>query len=570
MAKENNYLLGKGEMLASTVEVPSGGGDKNPPYSFNEAKRRLSPRISAVATEVAKLPPEACPNDSAVAIVTLHPRYVSKSEFPDRLLRSANLEVVGSRLRSLKPESWGVDRKPSVAFGEDLFVAGKRSSFVRLAEELPFWTADDPGARALEQIEDIGPFLASDKIPEGGKDGRLFEVVLHNGKTEEIPRAFEAYARAIGLEPFPDRRRDIGGLTFFPVRGDASHLSNLATFSFVRVARAMPGLRPLQPTLTRAKVLASIELPEVDSADPSVRVAILDGGLPDSADLSRWVNLIDAPEIGPAEPDLQKHGLAVTSAFLFGSVDQGTARQPFCTVDHVRVLDTETEHSGDWLYLDVLDRIDSFLKESIADYEFINISVGPHLPCADDDVNQWTATLDQRLARSDTLATVAAGNAGEDDPESGLNRIQPPSDGVNVLSVGACTTEGAHWARASYSCVGPGRTPGIVKPDGLSFGGSAESPFYVLSETSPPRVSGTRGTSFAAPATLATCASVRVQLGEALSPLAIRALLIHRADSAGHQREDVGWGRLPSNHADLITCDDDEALIVYQVTCSPV
>ena len=42
MARENNFLLGKGEKLTGIVDIPSGGGPKNPPYEFSKAKTRLN------------------------------------------------------------------------------------------------------------------------------------------------------------------------------------------------------------------------------------------------------------------------------------------------------------------------------------------------------------------------------------------------------------------------------------------------------------------------------------------------------------------------------------------------
>jgi len=50
----------------------------------------------------------------------------------------------------------------------------------------------------------------------------------------------------------------------------------------------------------------------------------------------------------------------------------------------------------------------------------------------------------------------------EDDFDSGVARIQY-FDAVNVVGVGACDSLGKKWKRASYSSLGPGRTPGIMK-----------------------------------------------------------------------------------------------------------
>jgi hypothetical protein len=46
--------------------------------------------------------------------------------------------------------------------------------------------------------------------------------------------------------------------------------------------------------------------------------------------------------------------------------------------------------------------------------------------------------LDDRLAGGNIFTPVAAGNAGHRDTLSGLNRVQSPSDAVNLLCVGVC------------------------------------------------------------------------------------------------------------------------------------
>ncbi|WP_338125545.1 hypothetical protein [Pseudomonas proteolytica] len=75
------------------------------------------------------------------------------------------------------------------------------------------------------------------------------------------------------------------------------------------------------------------------------------------------------------------------------------------------------------------------------------------------------------------MATVAVGNDGD---ITGADRIQPPGDMVNALAVGSADTSGKKWKRASYSCIGPGRSPGYVKPDGVAFGGSDTETFKVF------------------------------------------------------------------------------------------
>ncbi|HEX4951766.1 MAG TPA: S8 family peptidase [Thermoanaerobaculia bacterium] len=566
MARRNNYLLGKGERLTAPVEVPSGGAPKNPPYTFASAKRRLSKKLSETVNAMSSLPAAACPRDEAVAILTLHPRYIAKSDFPRDLLEQVGVRAVGSRLRMIEPEQWGTTKHPPQAMGQDIFVAGPRANFRRWTTELPTWSESTRGADKLAQVEDIRPFAAGDKVRRMPTDRarHVFEVVLHNGGDEEILRAFERYALRLGAEPLMERRRDVKGLSFVPVTSTAPGIIDLATFAFVRVTRSMPTLRPLVPSILRKTIGPRVSLPEGGPLDPSSRVLIFDGGLPRLPDLSNWVSLIEPENIGPSVPALEEHGLAVTSAFLFGSMqppdDPG---QPLCHVDHVRVLDASTG-MNDLEYVDVLDRILEVLQQDEGEHEFVNISLGPDVACLDDEVSLWTAALDEHLVEPARLVTVAAGNDGELDSDLGLNRIQPPADGVNVLSVGAATSREDDWQRAAYSCTGPGRTPGIVKPDGVSFGGSDDEPFMVLGASSAPRAVGVKGTSFSAPYALRAGVSVRVQLGNELNPLAVRALLVHQADCRDSCRREVGWGRFPDNFGDLITCNDNEVLVVYQ------
>ena len=328
----------------------------------------------------------------------------------------------------------------------------------------------------------------------------------------------------------------------------------------------MPRLRTLRPTVGRATGRVSVALPDSTFAGDLERAAVFDGGIPDEARaaLAPWVTLIEPEGIGPAEPELEDHGLAVTGALLFGPTAHGTALgTPLCSVDHVRVLDSASDEPGEAASYVVLDRIVKHLRDNAGKYALVNISLGPEMAIEDDEVSLWTSTLDTILAPGGIVASVATGNDGERDRPAGLHRIQPPSDGVNVLSVGAADRLDDGWNRAAYSSFGPGRSPGIVKPDGLAFGGDDASPFGIVNRFL--GIDFWTGTSLAAPFALRSAAAVRAQLGDRLSPLAIRALLIHRASSLdGHDWREVGWGRFESSGRLTVTCDDDEAVIVYQ------
>ena len=568
MPEDRNYLLGFGERLIVPIDIRKRGASKEAAYSFEEARARLASMLERTVAELDALPANACPDGETVASITLHPEYYAKSHFPGRFLRSADLRAVGSRPRRVRPDKRSRGREPEEALTTQLFVAGKRSSFRRIARETPERKPDAAGSSELPTIERVSAFAAEERLralPEG--EGRLpIEVVLHASEDPSdrfILASFHDYLEELGLDP-PSRHIFFAQrLCFLALRASALQAREVARFSFLRVVRAMTRLRPTLPVL-RSVVPSSrpIDLPQREVLDANLRVALLDGGLPAQSPLTKWAHSLETPSVGPPDPDCLRHGEAVTSALLFGSLGSGAVERPLCRVDHYRVLDRNSIHDPYELF-EVLDRIKSVLDQG--NYEFFNISIGPEVPVDDDDVHAWTAVLDEHLADGRGLATIAAGNTGEapKDPQLRKWRVQVPSDCVNGVAVGAADRLGASWARAPYSSLGPGRSPGIVKPDQEACGGSEREHFWVT-DPAGTRAISTAGTSYAAPAALRAGLAVRAHFGPVLSALAIRALLIHRADPGSHPRKEVGWGRLPGHVDDLVICPSGSVRVVYQ------
>lgn len=570
MAKRN-FLLGKGERLVEDVAGVRGGGPKSPPYTFAEAKDRIVPMLARVVRGIDHLPPEACPNDVAVAVVTLNPEYIAKSYFPEKLLETVGLEPVGSRPRRVTPEKRSKGREPKEAITTELFVMGPRSAFRAWRSQLVNFAEDAVGAKELPSIEQVATPTARDKVkgrvPKTGKV--VFEVVLHSGGgVKGVVTQFQEYLKKIGIEQPLGRRFDAGGLSFVELEAPAEAVERIATFTPVRAVRQMPTLRILRPSFRSSRVpMETIELPTKGPVDPNIRVAIFDGGLPKGHPVTKWAKPIDPPGIGDAWDEFQKHGVGVTSAFLFGHIDPSKPLgRPYAPVDHYRVLDTTPGQDPHELY-EVLARIDSVLVNK--QYDFINLSIGPYPPVEDDDVHAWTAVLDDRLSRGDTLATIAVGNNGHLPAKDGLNRIQVPSDCVNALAVGACDNYETPWQRCAYSSVGPGRSPGVVKPDFVEFGGNLQRPFIVVHDGSKLALEATEGTSFSTPSVMRLGAGVRAHFGANLSILAIRALLVHTTEPSDFPCEDVGRGRVARSLGEIVLCDDDTVRVVYQGNIAP-
>jgi hypothetical protein len=331
----------------------------------------------------------------------------------------------------------------------------------------------------------------------------------------------------------------------------------------------MPRLRGMRPVHRTGSVTVSCSLPTEQPFSSEPKVAILDGGLPKEHAIGPWLRsyrVLD--ENAEDDPQGLEHGLGVTSAFLFGPIQpNGTAQRPFAYVDHLRVLDKDADAEDPLELYRTLGFVEQVLLSR--QYQFVNLSLGPDLPIEDTDVHAWTSVIDDLLADGDTLMTVAVGNNGEMDRSVGNARVQVPSDCVNALAVGATNGTEAGWARAPYSAIGPGRSPGVVKPDLMAFGGDAAKYFHVLSPGKKPLLAPQLGTSFASPYLLRNAVGVRAILGAELTPLAIKALLVHAADASTHDKVEVGWGKVPEDLMEIITCPAGVARVVYQGELKP-
>ncbi|MET7366224.1 S8 family peptidase [Streptomyces sp. NPDC005566] len=467
----------------------------------------------------------------------------------------------------MTPDKWTRQGEPAALETTELFVAGKRSNFHALLER---W-GDGRGIPDNSQIRVVeclrAPSVTDKKrgTREVAQGEMLFEVGLHlpSSDSEKILSSFEHYAETCGAHADMDRRIPVAGLVFMPVSASRDELDRLSKFAFLRVVRPMPKLRTMHP-VERSMIVHDVPaapLPAEGPIDSSIRMAIFDGGLPRDSPMSQWAKSFDSAGVGPEVAECLGHGHMVTSAALFGSLKPGEAApRPFNSIDHYRILDGQEEES--YSLYNTLERIRDVLEEK--NYDFVNLSLGPELTIEDDEVHPWTAVLDEYLSDGQTFLSVAAGNNGQADRLSGNARIQIPSDCVNALAVGSATSNRANWDRAEYSAMGPGRSPGMVKPDLLSFGGSSYEPFHFASRASGGKLESAMGTSFASPAALRMAAGIRAHFGGHIKPLALRALLVHCANRGDVPIEEAGWGRIPDEIEEFVVCPDNSVRILYQ------
>ena len=570
---QTNFLIGRGHLLTHDIASPKRKPSKKEVYSLAEAVERLAPEFEETAAMLDDLPKDACPADLGVARLMMNPGYIARSFFPGKMLRSVGLESVGSRTVKVTPEKWTKKDAPRTCTTTELFVVGKREAFRNLDSWANQVAEGSDEAIDLAHIEHFSPFSAADRVVVSGSPKETyFEVGLHllpEADRSFVQQAFAAYSAKVGARLYSDLSFTAGNLWFVPVHCARELVARLAQFTFVRVIRPVPKLRAMRPVSRAGNVTVGCSLPVEQPLSAEPKVAILDGGLPKHHAIGPWLRsyrLLDPDAADDA--DGPEHGLGVTSAFLFGPIaPDSLASRPFSYVDHLRVLDNDA-NTEDPLEL---YRTLGFIEEVLLSrqYQFINLSLGPDLPIEDTDVHAWTSVIDDLLSDGDTLLTVAVGNNGERDQASGNARVQVPSDCVNALSVGAASDVADGWTRAAYSAIGPGRSPGVVKPDLMAFGGSGANYFHTLVPGAKPMLAPQLGTSFASPYLLRSAVGIRAILGDGLTSLAIKALLVNAADAAKHDKLHVGWGKIPEDLMQIITCPEGVARIVYEGELKP-
>lgn len=564
---KRNLMLGYGENLVSDLPSPTGhGGEKNHPYvDIDEVYARLCPEMNAAFDYVSNLDEMYCPDDNAVFRVALHPAYLAKSYFPGNLFARFGLRVIGSRFEELVPQKALKGREGISLKTMELYVAGPKAQICELTNHLK-----DPNLfEDVRKIERIRAFIPHERIMGDNAsltDARVFELVLHSDRYDDsIVRAFASLSEKFGAEPIVKKRVQTAGLCFLPLRVKSIKvLDSLEPFAFLRLMRKMPRLRGISREIAGDVMpLTPIQLPPCPSGERNV--AVFDVGCEVSPRLNGWIRGYNLPN---RLPGAVLHGTMVNSALLFGSIKPGQIIEPICPLDSYQVIDPN-DTSNEFELYEALERICQILDTH--NYEFVNLSIGPDLPISDNEIHAWTAKLDEKLASGHVLMSVAVGNNGEMDENSGNARIEVPSDSVNALSVGASTDFGdsSSWDKTSYSAIGPGRMPGRRKPDVLDFGGCQGNPFGIVDPVQN-QLMFQMGTSFAAPNALRKCVALRQKYPE-LRPLAIKAIVIHSAINHGndHSYKKHGYGALPANLDRFVVCADNEMTVVYQGRLEP-
>jgi hypothetical protein len=567
MAEKERFLFGRGEKLTDNVPYKGSFGEGEPPYDLEEQVDRVGEMLGRLIEDISETPKDALADGKAVAALTLHPQYVARSGFPDDLLSEFSLRLIGSKPIKNRPKAGrGSDNEDGIA-STVLFVAGANEDFKKFQRSLSKFIDGSALSDDLIKIEQLESVKPEDRIlGDLDKKSNTLEVIVHFDSAIDVAWEgdFQKYAKKSKIKLDMSRSYQSRGLLFLSAEGSEESAKELAKFSFVRAIRKMPVLRTVsRPQMLRSTGMGRITIPVEKALDESFRVAVFDGGLPGNHPFGLWARNIEPSgsfKIGAPLPYFLDHGQAVTSALLFGSVNPGSLDRPYAEIDHYRVLGDKITDSS--LY-EVMLYVDNILSQT--NYPLISFSIGPDQVAGDDEVTAWTSMLDDHLGDGDILAAVAVGNDGTNSWP--LNRIQVPSDSVNALAIGATDSSQKGWMRAPYSSIGPGRSPGLVKPDLVAFGGSSKESFKFIFPG--PTIAEDSGTSFATPSVVRLAAGLRAYFGAALTTPAIRSLLVHSAINAGHPVEEVGWGIVNNDILKITACGDGEVKVLFTGKLEP-
>lgn len=567
-------VLGRGESYVEEEGRPGhGGGEKSAPFTFDQLRQKLAPQIAEVQKLVNAIPDHLRVDDVVISLGLL-PDYLAKSYFPNSILDETRLSFVGSKRRTvpITPERKKKRGKADLKEEEsrELFVSGPPSSIRNFSGQLarPLTPRIQEDLLKMDLFALRGP---EDKLIGVEKDFKgLAEIILH-GLPQRLRRLevekFLYLCRHLQIKCNSERIRDYEeGPIFCPVFGTGEALQELATYNPLRAVRPMPELR-----LTAEIRSAGIAAPVLPTAakGPAYTVGMFDGGVDTKhPSLAACVQEEELTTEKP-KPNLVSHGTAVASALAYGLIDP-TAKNlppPRVSIQSFRLLPVPPPRYDSDLNW-AIDQIEATVPQ--LDLKIYNVSFGPKKPIEDDEIDRFTWALDRLALKHKIIFFVPVGNDGTLTPP--FNRIQPASDIVNGVGVGALTRrigadELVEIIPADYSCLGPGRLGALRKPDISAFGGSADQPFLALSHLDHTGLSGTLGTSFSCPLVAGITGELLSLQTGLLSPTAARSLVLHTARPlTEHNVTQVGVGEALQSVNEILRCEPWRATVIYQGT----
>ena len=573
--KEKRLLLTNGESLISRIKVPVGGRAPVIPEEYNEHRVYLKRQIEDQIRNFIKTSDELRLGDEIVMCARLAPDFIAQSHSPHAIIESlTGIKTIGSRnykatIGDVKKESKREKfnkRGRSTVESRLLFLSGKQSEFEKFLNLLEFSDkeANPRFADAVCKISKINQLTEREKISGSREDTHCFEIVFHRSRyyqekeAEYIQNLLSKHgATNIIVRSYPNSP------FFVSCEMEKRNLGGIVTSNMLRTIHSIGSIEffPLRNSDTLIAPLP----PVGDIPKDTFEVGLFDGGVDVSIPHLKDYVIEDNDLSVKTKPNIEAlaHGTAVAGILLYGAMNkyQSTDSLP---VPNFKVRSIRVFPTSDRTDVDLYEAID-IIEKTVKKYPEIkhyNLSFGPRGPIEDDNISRFTYVLDRLAHEKNISFYVAVGNDGD---VSGFERIQAPSDMVNGLGVGAYTVVNGEKIRAPYSCKGPGRESGKIKPDLMAFGGSENIPFQLLA-LKPGKLTSAMGTSFSTPIVTALGASIDKGFLSS-TPLLSRALLIHAAKQPGKDQTptiDMGYGILPDSEESILYCSPQSVTVLCQ------
>lgn len=570
MVEQNNdmTILKNGEVYIRADKHRGGGGKKEFSISYTQARDNLKTNIGQLKSDFKKIPSNKRMDTELVYCVRVFPGFLAKSYYPNSLFKDSWkwLEEIGSR-------RWNYKNNNSKTIKSKLYFV--RSSIEGLnyfnkkldrskIELTDAWINDIRKIHSLSFLKKEEMLMGFDS---NWQEGNVEIVVQPFGKkNKDAIRKIKNFLVESSLSS--DRMRSKiydSGISFISSPLNRDVLNEFDDFNIVR------GVHPVRLNFPETRMVESgFSVPTINKENysPKIQIGMFDGGVHKNSFISDFVSETSLTKIESQE-SYRNHGTGVAGTILFGDISDYSETEflepPEIEVKSYRVLPNDY---GDLELYDVIDSIENLIENKNKDkVKIYNLSMGPIGPILDDHITRFTYSLDRLAEKYNILFIVAVGNDGKE--EEPLNRIQSPSDMVNGIGVGSyINDDNGSIIRAPYSCVGRGREGCKVKPDLTAFGGSAKKPFHLFGKQSQRYYSS--GTSFSAPLVANFCAKLTNQFDEEISPLTLRALLIHFAN---HPEDivdiELGYGKLPNDVLDILLCSPTKVSTMYMGTLYP-
>lgn len=567
----NKYpIIAHGEVYIEPISKKSSKMDKKYPREYEEARERVISDLKLLSASIEENSQNFL--NEKVFCIRLEPKFEAKSYYPDVVTNvSEDMKIIGGRKYNYLEEN---EEKAKL-----YYVRVGKSGISKLLTTLEHDTKGNQKnwkeqIRSINSIDLMKPAEKALGFEENWTEGPV-EFVLHPLGEEYQNEMVDRFFKISGLNrenasicSYKD------GITFISAYANEENIKAATKYNPLRSAHPMGGIEIGQ--LRGMSVEGP--LPPAEKSNTGVIIGAFDSGIDEN---NQYFNGF-AVNYDMVENDIRdySHGSGVCGALLYGNIDDPSTssrlKTPDSFVEMFRVFPEDGTYSDDsfkkiGLY-ETIDKIEAVVKER-RDIKLFNLSLGPRMPVIDDEISRFTYALDYLTYdvnedEKNPLFAVAVGNDGEEDEP--FNRIQPPADMVNGLSVGAYTYNPLNEKIcASYSCIGPGREGAKVKPDILEFGGSKTRPFVSTSKNDK-QVELYAGTSFAAPLALHKIGNMIAQSKE-LSPHMGRTLIIHAAEQGNKEARNIesGYGYSTKSADEILHCEDNIVTVLYEGSLDP-